>query len=103
MRASTSFRDLSELHSLSSRSDSIYSERCITMSVLPPYLSPAPTPGTTTSPADVAPPHAESSSSAQLRADQERLLLKLSQDLYEMEVCAGDVVAGQEDRVPAYL
>lgn len=80
----------------------------ITMSVVPPYLSPAATPGndTTASPAaqlTANHPHAESSGQAEVRVDLERTLLKLSQDLYEMEVCAGDVVAGQEDRVPAYL
>lgn len=71
--------------------------------MIPPYMSPAPTPDTIISPAPAGPPHAESSTDAQLRADLERLLLKLSQDLYEMEVCAGDVVPGQEERVPAYL
>jgi len=38
-----------------------------------------------------------------LRAEIERTLLKISQDLYELEVCAGDVSAGQEDRVPMYM
>lgn len=40
---------------------------------------------------------------AEVRAEAERLLLSLSQDLYEMEVCAGDVAAGMEGAVPGYL
>ena len=67
-------------------------------------MSPAPTPAAnahvgTANTAEAA----ESSTAAQLRADVERTLLKLSQDLYEMEICAGDVVTGQEDRVPGYM
>lgn len=89
------------------------------MSVLPPYMSPAATPDTSASPAqaiaNTGPTHANpdpvngsagegvDEAEAQIRSELERTLLKLSQDLYEMEICAGDVVAGQEDRVPKYL
>jgi len=38
-----------------------------------------------------------------VRAELEAQLLRLSQDLYEMEVCAGEVGAGMEDAVPNYL
>lgn len=40
---------------------------------------------------------------ADARAELEAQLLRLSQDLYEMEVCAGEVGAGMEDAVPNYL
>jgi mediator of RNA polymerase II transcription subunit 10 len=79
------------------------------MSVLPPYMSPAATPDTSASPAQAisAPTNPNAAGAgmedAQIRVELERTLLKLSQDLYEMEICAGDVVSGQEDRVPKYL
>lgn len=38
-----------------------------------------------------------------IRAEVESQLLKLAQDLYEMEVCAGEVNPGMEDKVPEYL
>ncbi|KAL7421990.1 hypothetical protein Q5752_003762 [Cryptotrichosporon argae] len=40
---------------------------------------------------------------AAVRADVEARLLSLAQDLYEMEVCAGEVSVGMEDAVPNYL
>lgn len=61
-----------------------------------PHLpSPAPSPFTTNGSAPEDP--------ARARAELEAQLLKLSQDLYEMEVCAGDVTPGREDMVPQYL
>ncbi|WVF71205.1 hypothetical protein IAT40_006005 [Kwoniella sp. CBS 6097] len=71
------------------------------MSLGPPHLpSPAATPGTTTlsrvtndGPMD----------QATLRTELENQLLRLSQDLYELEICAGDVGSGMEDAVPNYL
>ncbi|WVW84219.1 hypothetical protein I302_106249 [Kwoniella bestiolae CBS 10118] len=73
------------------------------MSLGPPQLpSPAPTPGSGILPqhttTDVGP-----SDQAALRAELESQLLKLSQDLYELEICAGDVGQGMEDAVPNYL
>ncbi|WVQ99660.1 hypothetical protein IAU59_006799 [Kwoniella sp. CBS 9459] len=72
------------------------------MSLGPPQLpSPAATPGTTTGPqaaADNAP-----MDQATLRTELESQLLRLSQDLYELEICAGDVGTGMEDAVPNYL
>jgi mediator of RNA polymerase II transcription subunit 10 len=38
-----------------------------------------------------------------VRTELEAQLLRLSQDLYEMEVCAGEVAPGMEDAVPNYL
>lgn len=38
-----------------------------------------------------------------VRNEVENQLLKLAQDLYEMEVCAGEVNQGMEDKVPEYL
>ena len=79
------------------------------MSVAQPYLSPAATPeNMMASPAGQGVGHAQpqqpvAGSQEQLRADIERMLLKVSQDLYELEVCAGDVAPGQEDRVPMYM
>ncbi|WWC89080.1 uncharacterized protein L201_003998 [Kwoniella dendrophila CBS 6074] len=63
--------------------------------------SPAPTPGSglgvpqtvTNDPPD----------QAGLRAELESQLSKLTQDLYELEICAGDVGQGMEDAVPNYL
>ncbi|WOO80636.1 Mediator of RNA polymerase II transcription subunit 10 [Vanrija pseudolonga] len=40
---------------------------------------------------------------ARLRAEIESQLLRLSQDLYEMEVCAGDVSQNMENAVPELL
>ncbi|KAK8864650.1 hypothetical protein IAR55_001900 [Kwoniella newhampshirensis] len=40
---------------------------------------------------------------AALRAELESQLLRLAQDLYEVEICAGDVGTGMEDAVPNYL
>ncbi|KAL1411592.1 hypothetical protein Q8F55_002556 [Vanrija albida] len=40
---------------------------------------------------------------ARLRAELEAQLLRLSQDLYEMEICAGEVSKDMEDAVPGYL
>jgi mediator of RNA polymerase II transcription subunit 10 len=75
------------------------------MSVAQPYLTPAATPdnmmASPAGPQAVQQPAA--GSQEQLRADIERMLLKVSQDLYELEVCAGDVAQGQEDRVPMYM
>ena len=79
-------------------------------------MSPAATPDTSASPAQHFQPQNHASitqgdgagpgsgmDETQIRAELERTLLKLSQDLYEMEICAGDVIPGQEDRVPQYL
>lgn len=52
------------------------------------------------SPADLAHPEADQ---AKIRSEVETLLLRLSQDLYEMEICAGEVVPGMEGLVPNYL
>jgi mediator of RNA polymerase II transcription subunit 10 len=38
-----------------------------------------------------------------IRKDVELKLLALSQDLWEMEICAGDVGQGMENAVPTYL
>jgi mediator of RNA polymerase II transcription subunit 10 len=75
------------------------------MSVFPTYLSPAATASNMTdSPLAPQPAGAPGEDvQSRLRADIERTLLKISQDLYELEVCAGDVTAGQEDRVPLYM
>lgn len=63
----------------------------------PPFGQPSSGPG---APGGMSDPEAEQ---ADVRAEAERLLLSLSQDLYEMEVCAGDVAAGMEGAVPGYL
>ena len=72
------------------------------MSLAPPHLpSPAQTPdGVYASPQAVLSPDVEQ---ARLRADLETRLLRLSQDLYEMEICAGEVGQNMEDAVPNYL
>jgi len=68
------------------------------------YLSPAATPNSMMqSPLAAQAPTATEDDDFRLRAEIERTLLKISQDLYELEVCAGDVSAGQEDRVPLYM
>jgi len=74
------------------------------MSVSQAYLSPAATPNSMMQ-SPLAPPQSTAAEDEEfkLRADIERTLLKISQDLYELEVCAGDVAAGQEDRVPMYM
>jgi mediator of RNA polymerase II transcription subunit 10 len=38
-----------------------------------------------------------------IRDEVETRLGQLSQDLYELEICAGAVVKGQEDRIPEYM
>ena len=74
------------------------------MSVSQAYLSPAATPDhMMASPAGQQPVPSPVDPDSRLRADIERTLLKISQDLYELEVCAGDVSVGQEDRAPAYM
>ncbi|TXT07192.1 hypothetical protein VHUM_03362 [Vanrija humicola] len=55
-----------------------------------PSPAPSPYPGAPTDP-------------ARLRAELETQLLRLSQDLYEMEVCAGEVSKDMENAVPDYL
>ena len=68
-------------------------------SLIPPHLpSPAPTPDEMNPPVQAAEPD-----QVRLRADLESRLLRLSQDLYEMEVCAGEVGENMEDAVPNYL
>ena len=71
------------------------------MSLAPPHLpSPVATPDTMPPPAN--PPLAVGTQ-ADIRYQVERRLLSLTQDLYELEICAGDVVPGQEDRIPAFM
>lgn len=74
-----------------------------TMSLVRPHLpSPAPTPDEMqTSPAALEQP--AEVNQTRLRADLEAQLLRLSQDLYEMEICAGEVGANMEEAVPNYL
>ena len=38
-----------------------------------------------------------------VRDQVENRLSQLSQDLYELEICAGAVIKGQEDRIPEYM
>ncbi|WWD17033.1 hypothetical protein CI109_101470 [Kwoniella shandongensis] len=94
------------------------------MSLAPPHLpSPAPTPSSL--PSDHPHLHTQNPShpssnpesdpnhtngdggqeqdQAALRAEAESQLLRLSQDLYELEICAGEVGPGMEDAVPNYL
>jgi mediator of RNA polymerase II transcription subunit 10 len=69
------------------------------MSLAPPQLpSPAATPDQSSS--QHPSPNA---TEEEIRDQVEKRLLLLSQDLYELEICAGEVVAGQEDRVPNFL
>jgi hypothetical protein len=99
------------LNLLSVITNTLYTVYTPLMSVSHPYLSPAATPDNTmASPAGGGggavhnqPQAMVAGSPEQLRADIERMLLKISQDLYELEVCAGDVALGQEDRVPMYM
>jgi len=78
------------------------------MSLAPPHLHP-PSPATTPDhfPGQHHPPVPHASTvngdQASLRADLETVLLRLSQDLYEMEICAGEVGQGMEGAVPDYL
>ncbi|WWC94500.1 hypothetical protein V866_001346 [Kwoniella sp. B9012] len=73
------------------------------MSLAPRQLpSPAPTPGSSMLP-QPSNSDAEQIDQASLRAELEAQLLKLSQDLYELEICAGDVGQGMEDAVPNYM
>ncbi|GFZ46856.1 hypothetical protein JCM24511_04076 [Saitozyma sp. JCM 24511] len=78
------------------------------MSLAPPDLpSPAPTPDGHPPPLPMTPAAGpvDPSDAAQsrLRAEIETQLLRLSQDLYEMEVCAGEVGKDMEGAVPQYL
>jgi hypothetical protein len=100
------------LNLLSVITNTLYTVDIPLMSVSHPYLSPAATPDNPmASPAGGGggaavhnqPQAMVAGSPEQLRADIERMLLKISQDLYELEVCAGDVALGQEDRVPMYM
>ncbi|WRT66612.1 uncharacterized protein IL334_003571 [Kwoniella shivajii] len=70
------------------------------MSLGPPHLpSPALTPRS-----ELPQPAANSiPDQAALRAELEITLLRLTQDLYELEICAGDVEKEREDAVPTYL
>ena len=83
------------------------------MSLNPPHLpSPAATPDT---PIALHPPLDPStipngSEPAVVEISQydlckaiEKKILNLTQDLYELEICAGDVVPGQEERIPEFL
>ena len=74
------------------------------MSFISPHLpSPAPTPDELQhSPAAIFPSQAEIEQ-ARLRSEVETQLLRLSQDLYEMEICAGEVGVNMEEAVPNYL
>ncbi|KAI9639238.1 uncharacterized protein MKK02DRAFT_39533 [Dioszegia hungarica] len=49
------------------------------------------------------PPVDTEAEQAAIRQEVEQHLLRLSQDLYEMEICAGDVGQGMEGAVPAYM
>ncbi|OCF30680.1 hypothetical protein I316_07644 [Kwoniella heveanensis BCC8398] len=70
----------------------------------PPHLpSPVATPGTTTAPQPPINDGTIPMDQAMLRTELESQLLRLSQDLYELEICAGDVGTGMEDAVPNYL
>jgi mediator of RNA polymerase II transcription subunit 10 len=78
------------------------------MSLAPPDLpSPAPTPDGHPPPLLMTPAAGpvDPSDAAQsrLRGEIETQLLRLSQDLYEMEVCAGEVGKDMEGAVPQYL
>ena len=73
------------------------------MSLIPPHLpSPAATPDDLQPSPSLLSPSSELDQ-ARLRSDIEAQLLRLSQDLYEMEICAGEVGNGMEDAVPNYL
>ncbi|WWC61923.1 uncharacterized protein I303_104509 [Kwoniella dejecticola CBS 10117] len=68
----------------------------------PQLPSPAPTPGSGLEMAS-QPIADQSADQTVLRAELEGQLLRLTQDLYELEICAGDVGQGMEDAVPNYL
>lgn len=69
------------------------------MSLAPPQLpSPAATPDQSSN-QNPSPNATEE----EIRDLVEKRLLLLSQDLYELEICAGEVVEGQEDRIPNFL
>ncbi|WWC69949.1 uncharacterized protein I206_103893 [Kwoniella pini CBS 10737] len=73
------------------------------MSLGAPQLpSPAPTPGSGLGMVSQPSPDGPPDQSA-LRTELESQLLRLTQDLYELEICAGDVGPGMEDAVPKYL
>lgn len=75
-------------------------------SLAPIMFSPAPTPTGDPSHPPAPPPINEPNGGTDqpaLRAELETLLLRLSQDLYEMEICAGEVGPGMQDAVPKYL
>ena len=82
-------------------------------SMSPPHLpSPAATPDTPltlhpppepTAIPNGSEPLAVEISQYELCSAIEKKILNLTQDLYELEICAGDVVAGQEGRVPEFL
>jgi len=73
------------------------------MSLNPPHLpSPAPTPDEMY-PSPAAPLQLPDPAQAEVRSKVEALLLQLSQDLYEMEICAGEVGVNMEHKVPEYL
>lgn len=67
------------------------------MSHHPQHHLPSPAP----SPFPLAP--GQEADPARVRAELEKELQSLAQDLYEMEVCAGEVGTGMEDAVPGYL
>jgi mediator of RNA polymerase II transcription subunit 10 len=70
------------------------------MSILNPHFpSPAPTPDQNAQIQQVD----SDAEQAAIRAEVEQHLLRLSQDLYEMEICAGDVGQGMEGAVPGYM
>jgi mediator of RNA polymerase II transcription subunit 10 len=74
------------------------------MSSNPHFPSPAPTP----LPSNPLQPNQSTSnpssgSQSQVYREVESKLLSLSQDLWEMEICAGNVGQGMEDAVPNYL
>ncbi|ORY26144.1 hypothetical protein BCR39DRAFT_470655 [Naematelia encephala] len=73
------------------------------MSLVPPHLpSPAATPDEHLATQAAVSVDSEQRQ-AQIRAEVEAQLLRLSQDLYEMEICAGEVGMGMEERVPRYM
>lgn len=77
------------------------------MSLAVPHLpSPAPTPDNPAIPSQHTQTNGLGSieeEKKKVRDEVERRLKSLQQDLYELEVCAGAVVPGQEDRIPMYM
>jgi mediator of RNA polymerase II transcription subunit 10 len=73
----------------------------MSQSLNPHFPSPAPTP--TPDQLAAMPPVDTEAEQAAIRQEVEQHLLRLSQDLYEMEICAGDVGQGMEGAVPAYM